>query len=325
VTDITPLARSRIIETLDDAIIVIDDRGTITDINPAAERLLTDGDQQVVGAPVSEVLAAQPGLHEAFEGNTEGQIELRSAGDRRVVSPTVTPLEDSNGNEIGRIMLLYDVTALRRQRDELRRKYERLDEFATIVSHDLRSPLNVAQARLKMAAEECDSKYLEGIAETHDHMERLIEDLLSLASVGEGIGELESVELSRIAQSCWHHVQTPSAELESEADISVRADETRLRQLFENLLRNAVEHAGRDVTVSLGHHPDGFYVDDDGHGVPEPQREKVLEPGHSLGSGGTGFGLSIVRDVARAHDWDLTLTESSAGGARFEFTGVETH
>ncbi|MFB6360076.1 MAG: ATP-binding protein [Halobacteriales archaeon] len=66
-----------------------------------------------------------------------------------------------------------------------------------------------------------------------------------------------------------------------------------------------------------------FYLEDDGQGVPEPRRAKALEPGHSLGSGGTGFGLSNVRDWARLHGWGLNLAEGSAGGAGFEFSGVE--
>ncbi len=323
VTDITPLARSRIIETLDVAIIVIDDRGTVTDINPAAERLLTDGEQPVVGAPVSEVLADQPGLLDAFEGSSEGQIELGSDGDQRVVSPTVTPLEDSNGKEIGRVILLYDVTELRRQRDELRRKNERLDEFAKVVSHDLRNPLSVALARLDLAAEGSGNEELDRVESSLRQMATLIDDLFDLATAGEDIGTLEGLELAAVVEGSWRRVQTGDAELINETERSVQADKTRLQQLLTNLLQNAVEHGGDAVTVRVGDLPDGFYVEDDGPGIPADSQEEVLEPGYSTTADGTGFGLSIVRDVAQAHGWEITVTERDQGGARFEFTGIE--
>jgi signal transduction histidine kinase len=192
------------------------------------------------------------------------------------------------------------------------------------VAHDLGNPLSVALARLDLATDGSESEELDRVERSIEQMATLIDDLFDLATAGEDIGTLERLDLAAIVEGCWRRVQTGDAELINETELTVQADKTRLQQLLTNLIQNAVEHGGDAVTVRVGDLTDGFYVEDDGHGVPEPQREKVLEPGHSLGSGGTGFGLSIVREVARAHDWDLTLTESSAGGARFEFTGVET-
>ena len=145
-----------------------------------------------------------------------------------------------------------------------------------------------------------------------------------MATAGEDIGTHDGLDLAAIVEGCWRRVQTGDAELINETERTVQADKPRLQQLLRNLIQNAVEHGGDAVTVRVGDLTDGFDVDDDGPGIPVDSPEEVLEPGHSLGSGGTGFGLSIVRDVARAHSWALTLTESSTGGARFEFTGVET-
>jgi signal transduction histidine kinase len=110
------------------------------------------------------------------------------------------------------------------------------------------------------------------------------------------------------------------------------ADETTLRQALENLYRNAAEHgtdgvdAGSDgsITVAVGATPDGFYVADDGAGIPADERDQVFEHGYTTRSEGTGFGLSIVREIVEAHDWSITVTESEDGGARFEISGVES-
>ncbi|WP_229770487.1 HAMP domain-containing sensor histidine kinase [Halorhabdus sp. CBA1104] len=119
-------------------------------------------------------------------------------------------------------------------------------------------------------------------------------------------------------------------------DRSVTADRNRLRQLLENLIRNAIEHGAdpagtvaRDgddtpaVTVRIGPLDGGFYVEDDGPGIPPGEREAVFETSYSTQDNGTGFGLSIARRVAEAHGWAIRVTESQAGGARFEITGVE--
>ena len=79
---------------------------------------------------------------------------------------------------------------------------------------------------------------------------------------------------------------------------------------------------GESVTVTVGTLPNGFYVEDDGPGIPEEKRDKVLKEGIPTREEGTGLGLSIVQSIAEAHTWDLALTEGSEGGARFEFGGV---
>lgn len=100
-------------------------------------------------------------------------------------------------------------------------------------------------------------------------------------------------------------------------------DRSRLQQLLENLIRNSIEHAGEEVTVTVGALEDGFYVEDDGPGIPADERDEEFAAGHSTSEGGTGFGLRIVQQVVEAHDWSIQLTEGSDGGARFEITGVE--
>ncbi len=199
---------------------------------------------------------------------------------------------------------------------------ERLEQFASIVSHDLRNPLTVAQGRLELAREECESDHLDEISWAHDRMSVLINNLLALASEGEGKRNVEVVDLGDVVQNSWNHVATGEATLADDLDQTIHADRSRLQQLLENLMRNAVEHGGTDVTVAVGGLDDGFYIEDDGSGISESDRENMFKSGYSTAKGGTGLGLSIVKQVVDAHGWDISVTASSDGGTRFEITDV---
>ena len=206
---------------------------------------------------------------------------------------------------------------------EMERDNERLERFANIVSHDLKNPLNVAAGRLELAREEHDSEHLAEIKRAHDRMSELINNLLHLTIEGKSGFETESVVLSSLVETCWQTEDNAEATLQNNlSDRVIQANRSQLQQLLENLIRNSVKHAGDDVTVTTGELHHGFFVEDDGPGIPEDERIVAFEAGYSTASDGNGFGLAIVQQVADTHDWELTLTDGSNGGARFEFTGV---
>ena len=206
--------------------------------------------------------------------------------------------------------------------EKLQAQNEQLNEFVGVVSHDLRNPLNVAEGRLELAQEECENDHLDAIGNALERMGTLIDNLLLLARTGEQVSELETADLNDLAEKCWQNVATADATITIDVERPVQADCSRLQQLFENLLRNAIEHGGEDVSVTIGELDDGFYVEDTGPGIPADEREHVFDTGYSTGEDGSGFGLSIVAQVAQAHDWSVSVTDSAEGGARFEITGV---
>ncbi|WP_424001059.1 ATP-binding protein [Haloarcula salina] len=220
-----------------------------------------------------------------------------------------------------------DITDRKRQERELQRQRDRLDEFASVVSHDLRNPLTVAEGHLDLAMEDCDSPRLADVARAHDRMRSLVDDLLALARDGRLVDDPDPVPLSVVVDACWNTVETGASTLVVDTDRIVHADESRLKQLFENLLRNAVEHVGGAVAVTVGDIDEsdcqGFYIEDDGPGIAPDDRDAVLDAGYTTVEDGTGFGLAIVRQVADAHGWDFRVTSGDGGGARFEFTGVD--
>jgi signal transduction histidine kinase len=154
-------------------------------------------------------------------------------------------------------------------------------------------------------------------------MDRLIGDLLTLARQGNAVGETETVGLGSVARAAWETVDTAAATLSVDDDGTFTADRDRVVELFENLFRNAITHGGADVSVTVGTTPDGFYVEDDGVGIPAAERDDVFEHGYTTHSEGTGFGLAIVREIVTAHDWSIAAVEPAGTGARFEVGGVE--
>jgi signal transduction histidine kinase len=245
---------------------------------------------------------------------------------------------------------------LQRQRttERLHRQNERLDEFASLVSHDLRNPLNVLSGRLDLAERTGDDEQFAKCRDAIERMHALVDDLLAVARSGTVVTDTEPVPLDDVLRSCWQTVPTADATLRVETDRTVQADREQLRRLVENLLGNSVEHGstgsrtesddavehgstsnraaeqsgdsvergGESVTVTVGGLPGGFYVADDGPGIPAEERDAVFEQGYSMTADGSGLGLAIVREVASAHGWDVAVCESDDGGARFEFTGL---
>ncbi|WP_336001602.1 histidine kinase N-terminal 7TM domain-containing protein [Halorientalis halophila] len=336
---LTPIARERAIEEMATGFMVIDHAGRIVDINPMGKRILAREDDRVVGKRIASVIPPEifvdgtPGFFEAAgDGSADGSgrhtgiwVET-PAGEQRCFDVLVTRLGDDEAS--GTVALIHDVTErerrkrrLREQNRELKRQNEQLDNFASIVSHDLRNPMTVADGRLDLIERDTDSEHVAPAKNALDRMREIVDDVLTLARSGQSVSETDPVELGDTAREAWETVATKEGSLTVAIDRVVEGDHGRLLQMFENFFRNAVEHADPRVTVTVGELDDGFYVADDGPGIPPEQRDRALEEGFTTSEDGTGFGLTIIQTIVEAHGWEITVTESEAGGARFEITG----
>ncbi|WP_136718467.1 PAS domain S-box protein [Halorientalis salina] len=322
----------QVIESSTDIATIIDSRGTITYVSPAVEDVLGYEPEELIG---TDGFGYQPdetktAVAAAIEHVMETPAETKTVQTRfRRADGSWCWIESTlrsrlNDDVIGGILVSSrDITERKEWEQELQRQNSRLNEFASVISHDLRNPLNVAQSRATILQERTDDEFQEHLApllNSLERMESIIEDTLTLARQGETIGEMSSIPVMDLVGKCWAGVETAEATLEIDDEFTIRGDRDRLRHVFENLFRNAVEHGVEDVTVRVGRAgEDCIYVEDDGPGILPDDRDKVFEPGHTSATGGTGFGLTIVKRIAEAHGWEVTVTDGGDGGARFEF------
>jgi PAS domain S-box-containing protein len=280
-----------------------------------AFHIYVEEDRQRVENAVEEALAnGEPFDVETGVERSDGEIRWVQVQGR----PTV-----ENGEVVTLRGAVQDITDQQRREHSLEQQNKQLEQFASVVSHDLRNPLNVAIGRLELAQEECESEHLDIVGDALERSQALIDDLLTLAREGNRVSDIETVDLRTVTENCWDNVATGKATTLTETDRAISADRSQLQQLLENLYRNAIEHASDDVTVTVGDLPNGFYIEDDGPGIPDDERDDVFDAGYSTAEEGTGFGLSIAQQVAQAHNWEIRVTDGSEGGARFEITGVE--
>ena len=263
--------------------------------------------------------------------------------DGRVLERSYRPVDLPDGD--GHVWLYRDVTAVKTRERSLERERDRLDRFATVVGHDLRSPIEAATGHLELLARELRDEgpeagvgtdggepsvdHIDGIRDQLGRMDTLVEDVLTLARGESSVGTTAPVPSAAAADTAWSANAPGDATLVVDDSLPVvDAARSRLTRLFENLFRNAREHASQDVVVRVGEldgEEDGFYVEDDGPGVPADERDRIFEAGYSTSNTGVGLGLSIVKEIADAHGWTIEVIDAEGGGARFEVAGVETH
>ncbi|WP_436901311.1 PAS domain-containing protein [Halovenus halobia] len=337
ITDITE--RKRWAERLDayidntsDILGIVSEDGTFADLSPSSEHVLGYTPEELVGDSVFEYVhpADREWVGSEFadlvETGTRKRIEYRfQDADGSYLWLESVASDRTESALSGYVVTTRDITDRKEREHKLLTQNEKLDAFTGFVSHDLRNALNVATLRLDLATQDVESPHLDNVADSLDRMEQLIDDLLVFADQGTAVGDTEAVDLAELAPEPWANLDTAGATLELAFDDSptIQADPSRVKSLLENLYHNAVEHGDTDTTVTVGTlDPDGFYVEDDGVGLAVEERDRVFEAGYTTKDDGTGLGLAIVEQVATEHGWDIDVTESEAGGARFEITGV---
>lgn len=342
-----------------DIVTVVDGDGLVRYESPSVEEVLGYEQGSLVGrSPLGYVHPndrerVTEGFYRALgDPDASGSLEFRyrSADDDWVwLESRTRALPDDAVT--GRLVInSRDVSDRKRRERRLTDRNERLDRFASIVSHDLRNPLSVVRGSMEMAKLKDDTEPLDRGERAVDRIDQLITELLTLAKQGQRVDDSTEFTLAEVVHDAWETTGTADANLDVRRNARVYADRSRLRQAFENLFRNAVEHGripepvGDDsspdanpnepvrkraatptVTLVVAATENGFLVADDGPGIDPDHRHEVFEPGFTTEAGGTGYGLDIVREVIDAHGWSIRVADGSdsvdraddASGARF--------
>lgn len=330
------LSSERLVEVLEqsisDYVFVYDRDGRYLDMVFGRRTTGQISPDEMVGAHVEDVLppeAAELVLETVQRVIDEGVTEtieygVESDSMTRYYEAIVTPA--SVDDEIA-VLIARDVTELRQRRDRLRRKNRQLERLASILSHDIKTPMGTATGSLELLERSLDpgteaKRHLDRLSAALDRMSEMTEDALVLARIETSDPEFEPVPVEEITQLSWSVTDTTDATLSVPESFTIHGHRRSLRHLFENLFANCRDHCGPAVAVRVEPTPDGFAVEDDGPGIPDDRREAVFELGESSVDG-NGIGLAVVRTVTDLHGWSVRIEESDAGGTRFVFSGVQ--
>jgi len=329
----------RVLDLSPAAVVVLDGEGSIIRSNKLAEttlglskaeiaeRTFNDDKWRIVdenGEPVSD--DALPFRQVAETGDPIFDVEhgiRRPDGELVWLSINAAPLWDDAPSSDQVVAVLSDESNRRVKDRHQAETIRQLEGLGRVLSHDLGNALNIAVGRLELARETGDSTNLEAVEDSLQRATDILADLTDAIKAGSVVDEVTDLDVGDVFDLAWATQETNDAKSDVESGMRIRADEMALLRVFENLIRNTVEHGGEGRTVRVGPLANGFFVEDDGPGVRPENRTAVFEPGYTTKAGGTGIGLPSIKQIALAHGCETRITDGDDGGARFEFTNVE--
>ena len=346
----------QVIESMSEALFLIDCSGRVIQANPAARVLLACSEAELVGRSLTEVCGTPEipstvqQLIERSPGGTIHQLEItvRTRSNQLIpVSVSCTVVRDRDGKILGMLVIAQDITrrkqveeALARQAQELARSNAELEQFAYVASHDLQEPLRMMASFAQLLAQEYRGRlgaeadeYIAYIVDGATRMQRLINDLLSYARVGTHGKPFTLLDTTAIVATACTNLR--AAIEESGAVITctqlpaVRGDTTQLVQLFQNLIGNAIKfRADRPLRVDIGAERQGdrwrFWVRDNGIGIEPQYAERVFLIFQRLHSRadypGTGIGLALCKKIVERHGGRIWIESEPERGCSVYFT-----
>ncbi len=323
---------SKLVTNSTDVIAIVDENGVFQYVSPASTHALGYDQEELIGNSAFQFMPPddRKNTMEVFFEAIENP-EMDPIVEFRFEKPDGDgwTIVEARGNNLfddefisGFVVSARDITNFKRREQELTQQNEQLKNMRKVITHDLRNPLSVADNALVLYRDTRDEEYLDKIERAVNRIDRLLEQVTSLADSDTKITKTGQVSLRSIARNAWEMVETGNSELHLYDASELEADPDRFQQVLENLFNNAVTHNHEPVTVSISTTGDRIIIEDDGKGIPAEDRELVFESGFSTAGEHTGFGLNIVKQIALGHGWNIEVGESASGGARFEITGV---
>jgi len=323
-----------------EGVVAVDVEERVVHMNAAAARILGTQSANTEGRRVLEVTRVRE-IHQILarvlaEGREE-KVELRVVQPPRdrYVGVHATPLLDADSEIVGAVMMLHDVTELRRL-EAIRR------DFVANVSHELKTPITAIRGIVETVLDDPEmesgvrDRFISRIRDQAMRLSSLVTDLLTLSRLESDspVGEMQFVDLRSAISDCYaahaQHAEDKEVSLGMElpsAPIRILAEMDSMRLLFGNLIDNAIKYTPKGgkvrVSVSTDEGDALVLVEDDGIGIERKHLERIfqrfyrVDKARSRELGGTGLGLSIVKHVCIAHRGDVTVDSAPGDGTRF--------
>ena len=286
--------------------------------------------------PDEVVEKVEPYFEAALEGEANS-FEVEYLG--RNLFGYILPVRSDDEEVFSRMVVVQDVTQRREYQRKLEESNKRLEQFAYAASHDLQEPLRMVTSYLKLiecrygdALDEDGEEFLEFAVDGAERMREMIDGLLKYSRVETRGDPFEPVDLNDVLDSVRKDLRMQIEE--SNADITtdnlpdVDGDESQLRQVFQNLLSNAIEYSGDEPKVDISARRDEdrwiISVQDNGIGIDSDKQERIFEVFQRLHTheehSGTGIGLALSRRIVKRHGGEIWVDSEPGEGATFSFT-----
>jgi len=331
----------------DYAFILLDPGGYITSWNPGAEKIKGYHSEEIIGKHFSifypkEAIDKGWPAHELMVARTKGRFEdegwrVRKDGSQFWADVHITAFEDDAGKLRGFWKITRDLTERKLAEERLRRSNKELEQFASVAAHDLQEPLRKIQAfgdRLRTRATSLDAQsrdYLERILASAVRMRTLINDLLAFSRVTIKAQPFVRVELEDLVQEVTTdlevHIHQTQGRVEIRSLPTLDADPLQMRQLFQNLIGNALKFSRPEEppVITIDSKRAGSFwqisVRDNGIGFEETYRERIFEMFQRLHGRneyeGTGMGLALCRKIVERHRGSISAQSRPGEGATF--------
>ena len=335
------------LDSLESAVVTMGPDGTVTSFNAAAERLTGRPAGETIGGHYSLALGSRPeccaasgsatlqdlirdGLESARTCSSEDTTLHTLDGRALGVGVTISLLNDG-GSSPGLVAIFKNLTQI----NEVRRQVRRAEDLASLgalsagIAHEIRNPLGALRGLTELLerdlpADSPNRSYTRTIIKSLDHLNSLVEDLLSFGQPS--VSQLQSADPHELLAAAVEFVRYASGrqiELrESAGELpSVAVDPERIQQALANLLRNAIDAAGEDGAIDVGARVLGDEVLLDVHNtnsyIPPERRDRIFQPFISTKPGGTGLGLPISHQIVRAHGGGIMVDSHPGTGTTF--------
>lgn len=324
--------QSSLLDQVRNAVIVTDLDGSIIYWNKYAEKLYQWTREEAMGNKLVELITPQRMLEPAEqvldfirrEGFWQGEFECQKKDGTIIpVSVRNAVVRNQEGEIIGMVGVSTDVSErkkneakLLKQKKRLLRQRDELESFATTIAHDLRGKLQLIS--FYNALDNEGGKYK--IEKEIKNISHFLENLLLLAKKGKILGELEEIDLNQLIEETLRKILVDSAEIEYKIKALpvITADRLKIKQVFENIFRNIIDHAGASTIDIFSTEDDQFQnikIKDDGKGIPVKRQEEIIDS--LVTQKYSSFGLTIIIKILQAHGASLTIKSGKNLGTEF--------